>query len=556
MAHLKIGLIILYLLSAYDYYLERLEAMGWGLGSVLYLSVFAVLFAALLLGAFIRPRMLRYTYALAFFLAAVFFEAHRQITADYLTYSGFVSLLHSQAFIGDALQQFSSSILPAVGSGLLLLLGIGLKPTPATRVPLWLSAGAPIAGVLLLSAILFMRGGEGARGLPMMFTPLTYLNLYTYEALQNTVGPRQPVTLARGGKNIDYNIVLIIDESVSGHYLDINSEHGVYSGLKRSPEGVAIYNYGYAASIANCSADTNVTLRYGGTRDDYLRINTTMPSIWQYARNAGLRTVYIDAQRTGGHLQNLMTRDEQREIDLFIQFEDVAVRDRDMAVVDKLVEVLDNAIPSLVIINKVGAHFPVHDKYPDSFMRYQPALPRGRYTHITDTGERDGFDGSAADWQRYRNAYKNALLWNVGEFFARLFSRADLSKTVVLYTSDHGQDLHERGNPGLNTHCGGDPVVEEGLVPLVVMQGRELQTLDWEAELAGNRNRSSHYNLFPTLLHLLDYDLPGLQQLYGNPLSVHTEDDFTFNTRFNARLGEKPTWKRIDLDEVVVPQVH
>ncbi|MNJ56362.1 Sulfatase [compost metagenome] len=148
------------------------------------------------------------------------------------------------------------------------------------------------------------------------------------------------------------------------------------------------------------------------------------------------------------------------------------------------------------------------------------------------------------------------MLWNVGEFFARLFALADLSRAVVLYTSDHGQDLHERGNPGLNTHCGGDPVVEEGLVPLVVMQGRDLQTLDWQADLAGNHNRSSHYNLFPTLLHLLDYDLAGLRQVYGNPLSVRTEDDFTFNTRFNARLGEKPTWKRIDLDEVIAPEVQ
>ena len=127
---------------------------------------------------------------------------------------------------------------------------------------------------------------------------------------------------------------------------------------------------------------------------------------------------------------------------------------------------------------------------------------------------------------------------------------------MLIYTSDHGQDLHERGNPGLNTHCGGDPVVEEGLVPLVVIQGRELHTLDWQRELAGNRNRSSHYNLFPTLLHLLDYQLDAVQQLYGNPLSVHTEDEFTFNTRFNARLGEKPTWKYIDLDDVVSPQMQ
>jgi hypothetical protein len=43
-----------------------------------------------------------------------------------------------------------------------------------------------------------------------------------------------------------------------------------------------------------------------------MRINSTLPSIWQYAKHAGLHTVYIDAQRTGGNLQNLMTDTEKK----------------------------------------------------------------------------------------------------------------------------------------------------------------------------------------------------------------------------------------------------
>src|SRR3546814_19926024 len=65
-------------------------------------------------------------------------------------------------------------------------------------------------------------------------------------------------------------------------------------------------------SVTNCSVGSNVTLRYGGTRKDYQRINGTQPSIWAYARKAGLRTVYIDSQRTGGALQNMMTDEERR----------------------------------------------------------------------------------------------------------------------------------------------------------------------------------------------------------------------------------------------------
>jgi arylsulfatase A-like enzyme len=145
------------------------------------------------------------------------------------------------------------------------------------------------------------------------------------------------------------------------------------------------------------------------------------------------------------------------------------------------------------------------------------------------------------------------LLWNVGEFFSRVFVQADLSNALLIYTSDHGQDLHERGNPGLNTHCGGDPVEEEGLVPLVVIQGSTLKTLDWQAQLPVNKDRSSHYNIFPTLLQLMGYDLTGIEAVYGKPLSVPTADAFTFNYRFNARLGAQPQWKHIDLNSIVTP---
>ncbi|MBA4363392.1 sulfatase-like hydrolase/transferase [Pseudomonas mandelii] len=551
--YLKELLLVLYLFKNYDYYLERLSALGMGLPVLLFGGMFIGLTVALFMTAYIRQTLIRHLFALMMFVSAVFFDVYTRVTADYLTYSSFVSLVYSGGFIQEAAYQYRDAIISGVVGGLLLLFGIGLKPRRRMPLPGALLVAAPVLGVLLLSAVLFVRAGEGARGLPIMYTPLAYLNLFTYEALHNTVGPREPVSLARNDAPPGHDIVLIIDESISGNYLDINAPFGVHSNLKEPRPGVAIFNYGYAASIANCSADTNITLRYGGTRADYMRINSTMPSIWQYAKKAGLRTVYIDAQRTGGNLQNLMNDAEKKDIDEFVQFDQASVRDRDMAAAAKLIDLLNDGKPELVVINKVGAHFPVHDKYPDAFMAYRPTLPRGQFVEIADTGKRDGFNGQPDDWVLYRNAYKNTLLWNVGEFFSRVFAQADMSNALLIYTSDHGQDLHERGNPGLNLHCGGDPVAEEGLVPLVVIQGDQLRTLDWQKALAANKDRSSHYNIFPTLLQLMGYDLAGIEAVYGKPLSVPTADDFTFNYRFNARLGAKPEWKYIDLNSIVTP---
>lgn len=550
---IKLLLLLVYLASFHAYYRERIEALGIGLPLVLYLGVFALLALALLLTAFTRPGWLRWALALAFTISAIFLDAYNRITDAYLTYSAFVSMVYAGAFVQEALQQYHYAITLAAARALLLLFGLGLRPGPTPWLPRLLPPVAPVLGLLVLIAILFVRAGEGARGLPVMYTPLAYLSLFGYETLHDHVGPRQPVSLAQSGPAMARDIVLLIDESISGNYLDLNTPAGVSSHLAQAQPGVSIVNFGYAASIANCSADTNVTLRYGGTRGDYLRINSTQPSIWQYAKRAGLGTVYIDGQRTGGNLQNLMTETEKRDIDQFIQFDDTPVVQRDMAALERLVALLKDGKPQLIVVNKVGAHFPVHDKYPDDFLKYQPALPRGRYVDIADTGTRDGFDGRAQDWVLYRNAYQNTVLWNVGEFFRRLFAQGDLSQAVVLYTSDHGQDLHERGNPGLNTHCDSDPVPEEGLVPLVVIQGEGLRTLDWQAHLPANRNASSHYNLFPTLLKLMGYDGTAVSALYGRSLDMPTDDPFTFNVRFNARLGAKPDFRHIDLGQVVTP---
>ncbi|WP_130905093.1 sulfatase-like hydrolase/transferase [Pseudomonas sp. Sample_22] len=552
--YLKELLIAVYLITHYDYYFGRISAIGISYPLVLFAGMFVVLTVALFMSAYIRQTIIRYLFALGLFASALFFDVYTQVTADYLTYSSFVSMVYSGGFIQEALIQYRDAIISGVLGGLPLLIGIGLKPRRRWPVPGAVLVAAPLMAVLLLSAVLFVRAGEGARGLPQMYTPLAYLNLFAYESLHNTVGPREPVSLARVDQAVNHDIVLIIDESISGNYLDINAPFGVHSNLKQPRPGVDIFNYGYAAAIANCSADTNITLRYGGTRADYMRINSTQPSIWQYAKNAGLRTVYIDAQRTGGNLQNLMNETEKKDINEFVQFDQTSVRERDMAAAAKLIELLNDDKPQLVVMNKVGAHFPVHDKYPDAYMAYRPTLPRGQFTEVADTGERNGFNGQPDDWLLYRNAYKNTLLWNVGEFFSRVFAQANLNNALLIYTSDHGQDLHERGNPGLNTHCGGDPVEEEGLVPLVVIQGSGLKTLDWQAQLAANKDRSSHYNIFPTLLQLMGYDLAGVEAVYGKPLSVATGDEFTFNYRFNARLGAKPEWKHIDLNSIVTPE--
>lgn len=552
-AYVKEVLLALCFLSALPVIINRSADLVGAVPHTGYLLLLIILWGGLLGAAYTPPAILRWTTAFLLAGTAYYMSVFERVTTEFMTYDAFINMMNSAAFIGDALAQNRTAFVAAAPPALLLLAAIGMAPRRHLPLPRWLVAAAPWLAMFALTGLLFLRGGDGARGQPPSFTPIAYLTLAGYEKATGNIGERQSVRLRQARRPLSRNIILVVDESVAGQYLDINSPAGVPTPFSDTWPSARIYNYGLAASVTNCSVGSNVTLRYGGTRNDYQRINGTQPSIWAYARKAGLRTVYIDSQRTGGALQNMMTDEERALIDHFVQFDNVPVEQRDRAAARELIRELADHRPKFILVNKVGAHFPVHDKFPEAYLRYDPVLPRGRYRNISDTGSRAGFAGGAEDWVRYRNSYRNTLLWNVGAFFEMLRNQADLSHATMIYTSDHGQNLHELGNPGLSTHCSVDPVQEEGVVPLVVLDGNRGSGVDWHRDVAHNRNRSSHYMIFPTLLELMGYDPGAVKKRYGRALNEASHDPMSFNKLFNARLNRKPQWVAIDPANVVQP---
>lgn len=547
-------LILIYLASDYRTVADRFASVGLSPALGLFLILYGTLVAALLMTASIRNGIVRILFALAFAAASIFQHSFEWTADGPLTYDAFINLYNSRAHAGDALEQFGSVLVTIVPIALLLFLGIALPPRHDSRIPPKLAVAAPLVALALLSGLFYVRGGEGSRALPAAFAPISFASIMAAEDILTEKGPRRPVAIPRENTPLKRDIIFLVDESVAGNYLDVNNPLGVPTGLGVRHPGVNIVNFGYAAAIHSCSTNSNAVLRFGGTRHSYQKTLAHYPSIWAYARKAGMRTVYIDAQTTGGQLQNMMTPEERTEIDDFIQLDDVPVVDRDMKVAELLAARINDGRPEFIFVNKVGAHFPVQDKYPDDMLRYQPVLARSGNAMLSWTSDRTGFHGRPDEWVRYRNSYRNTLLWNVGEFFRRLLDKADLDRATIIYTSDHGQDLHERGNPGNNTHCGiNSAMQEEGLVPLMIIEGEKARTLDWRKHLAQHRNGMSHFRIFPTLLALMGYDRETMKPLYGTPLDDPAGDDFSFNTLFNTRLGRKAEWQRIDRATIINP---
>src|SRR3546814_8554331 len=78
------------------------------------------------------------------------------------------------------------------GAGaLLLFIAIGMRPGPRRPLPAWLAAAAPVAGLSLLSILLFVRGGEGGRGLPGAWVGTAYSLHYGWEAVSDPARPRE-----------------------------------------------------------------------------------------------------------------------------------------------------------------------------------------------------------------------------------------------------------------------------------------------------------------------------------------------------------------------------
>jgi len=119
------------------------------------------------------------------------------------------------------------------------------------------------------------------------------------------------------GQSQKKNIVLIIDESISGNYLSINGYgRSTTPDLAEFVRRGLITNFGIVNSVANCSAFSQLGLRIGlssfteGAETNYIATRKSLPTIYQYAKRAGYKTWLIDSQADEGALTNYLTYDD------------------------------------------------------------------------------------------------------------------------------------------------------------------------------------------------------------------------------------------------------
>ena len=464
-----------------------------------FVLVFASSVLGLLLLLFNRNKLL-YRLTLALLLPSLFLSfTFRVITGYNFMYSDAVLSWNNLSIADTALQNYGGQAAVAFTGAVLVLIAIAwLRDKITWRAASWTACLVPIAA--LAAFFLIKRTTGTVDDFPALYrVPLTIVAAVTDQLPQPS---RQPVSASPVAPGVKH-LFLIVDESITATELTLHQPQ-----LQTTPFLFSVreqlLDFGVASSVTNQSGGTNIALM-SGTRPEELPDTAyatfSRTNIFQYAQKAGYTTYYIDAQLGGDVLQNFMSPEDLNYIDHVVRpavsHPKASYADRDMLVAAQLAKLAKHPDKVFAYVVKAGAHWPYARTYPADSTFFKPVLsPRSIYK----------------DRQRTLNTYHNALRWTVNQFWRRLMSTiSPLDSTVVVYTSDHGQNLSQSGIS--LTHASVHETSPlEAAVPLWLWDPGKITGL---SPSANPKQGYSHAHIFPALLRLQGYAPAWVRQQYG-----------------------------------------
>jgi glucan phosphoethanolaminetransferase (alkaline phosphatase superfamily) len=378
----------------------------------------------------------------------------------------------------------------------------------------------------ILGFMSFFLGANSIRGLPSHFTMSVWLTHVGISNLFANNDHKQP-DIKHIIQKDKTNIILLVDESVRGDYLDINNNKGLTPSLFKNKN--KIINFGIASSGANDSARSNQILRTGPKKDNYKNDLYSNPFIWSYMKKSGYKVVFINAQYDSPFI-NGMTADEYKDVDLFYYPKS---SNKDIESLDFIQKLLADQSdqPLFIYVVKYGVHYPY-------------SYPKGKSKYLVENLSYDKITK-----KDLVNHYKNAIVANIDPFFERLF-KLSAKNSVFIYTSDHGQNLLDNGL--LISHGSTENTVAgEGTVPLFVWTESSEWKNKFQNYLYYNKDRTSHFNIFSTVLTIAGYDKLEVKKKHGNSLFDKINEPQTFATKcclLPRKLGRTPdpVWVEIE----------
>jgi glucan phosphoethanolaminetransferase (alkaline phosphatase superfamily) len=400
-------------------------------------------------------------------------------------------LLTEWEFLGDAMSFFLPRYAAAAGAALLggaLAAWLVLRVGPRLRSWLWLLL--PLAAGWAAHQVVVQTFGKIYQFPPPFRVAL--LTGWAFEHRLPVYTEREAPYFQAKGPPLADHILLVVDESISGHWLGVNGAPvATTPWLSSKPAGV--FNYGIASAISNLSSSSNLVLQ-AGLRPDQLPDRELRslrgPNLFSYLSAAGFHTALIDAQTYSDSPPNLMTGFDLRRIDTVVRIRETvsglpehAIDFEAMPMIRRL---LDSHARTFTYLVKTGAHLPYDDKSPSDERPFTQPGSRGA--------------------QSIREAYWNATRWTADHFLRELSDvlEAGGRDVLVVYTSDHGQWLADEQTAGraISPHATVlDPPAEQASVPLLLLAYGPRTRPAIEARFSERLvDAASAYEIFPTVL--------------------------------------------------------
>jgi glucan phosphoethanolaminetransferase (alkaline phosphatase superfamily) len=457
-----------------------------------------------------RSRVLRCSSHLVSFLSIALFLSYRQVNGyGYTFYDAKMAVsVYGWRYSGEAVQTFLPHLLWPCAVALCFVLAVeALHRTVLPKVSPWWGV-LPVLALVPVYAVNVRTLGEISQfPAPYEVPVLSYVAKYRDLPL----GMRDEPYLKPVSAPMARHVIYIVDESIRGDMLSVNGYRVDTTPFLKGAAGRMV-NLGVAAASTNCSSTTHIVLE-AGIRLDQLpdREYRTLrqPSLFQYAQGAGYRTFVLDGPNSWGRPYEWMSGHDLEAIDSYryVRKENPGIRSHDIDY--RLVDIIDTITrtegSSFIFVVKYGCHFSYENDYPPERRVFSPTIGGSREPTL----------------DAVLNSYYNAIHWSVDGFFRKLLPLLEDRSAIVVYTSDHGQSIEEyRTLPA--THCvGQDPPGTQASVPLILFpMGAEAQRALGRhgPVLTRNRDRASHFELFPTVLQVMGYDPSEVKRLYGSSL--------------------------------------